>query len=56
MGRGIAVELSTGYGGLDWQYVAPRFAADVIARFPDDMKCNDMKRAGILPKPCKDRM
>merc|ERR1719238_2273551 len=52
---GLASKLSTkyvytkiyaacGYGGMDWQYIAPRFAADVIARFPDDMKCHHMKR------------
>merc|ERR1712107_340791 len=41
-----------GYGGMDWQYIAPRFAADVIARFPDDMKCGMMKNKYILPKPC----
>jgi len=43
-----------GYGGMDWLYIAPRHAADVIARFPDDMKCDMMKRNDILPRPCKD--
>jgi len=43
-----------GYGGMDWQYIAPRFAADVISRFPDEMTCGAMKRKGILPKPCQD--
>lgn len=50
----MKIYAACGYGGADWLYIAPRHIADVIARFPDDMTCNALKRKDILPKPCKD--